>query len=152
MSLKSGAATSRGRGSSMRDLAVDAAGAGRHHHHAVGQEDRLLDRMGDEQHGQAGALPDVEQLVLQALARHRVERAERLVHQHHLGVVGEHAGDRDALLHAAGQLVRIGVGEALQPDQIDEASTVSLTSLVGRPRDVGPKPMLPRTVSHGNSP
>ena len=67
-----------------------------------------------------GALPDLQQLVLQALARHGVERAERLVHQHQLGVVGQHAGDRHALLHAAGELVRIGVGELLQADQLDE--------------------------------
>ena len=121
MSLNSGADTSRGRGRSIAHLALDPARAGRHHHHAVGEEDRLLDRMGDEHHGQPGALPDLQQLVLQPLARHGVERAERLVHQHHLGVVGEHARDRDALLHAAGQLVRIGVGEALQADQLDEA-------------------------------
>jgi len=57
---------------------------------------------------------------------HGVERAERLVHQHDLGVVGEHAGNRDALLHAAGQLMRIGVGETLQADQLDETiGTVS---------------------------
>ena len=95
-------------------LGLDAARPRRHHHHAVGQENRLLDRMRDEQHGQLRALPQVQQLVLQALARHRVERAERLVHQHHLRVVGQHAGDGDALLHAAGKLVRIGVGEVLQ--------------------------------------
>ena len=32
-------------------------------------------------------------------------RAERLVEQHDLGVVGEHARDRGALLHAAGELL-----------------------------------------------
>ena len=36
------------------------------------------------------------------------------------GVVGQHAGDGDALLHAAGELVRIAVGEALKADQPDE--------------------------------
>ena len=77
--------------------------------------------------------PDLQQLVLQLLARHRVERAERLVHQQELGIVGEHARDRDALLHAARELVRIGVGEALQADQLENASTVSRTSRRGAP-------------------
>ena len=41
-----------------------------------------------------------------------IERRERLVHQQDVGVGGEGAGEADALLHAAGQLVRIFVGPA----------------------------------------
>ena len=52
---------------------------------------------------------DVEQFGLQRLARLRVERAERLVHQQHGGVDGQRAGDADALLHAAGKLMRAAV-------------------------------------------
>ena len=55
--------------------------------------------------------PDAVQLVLQPLAGQRVERAERLVQQHDRRVVGQHAGDLAALLHAARQLVGRGVGE-----------------------------------------
>ena len=51
----------------------------------------------------------VQQLGLHGLARLRVERAERLVHQQHLGIDGERAGDADALLHAAGKLMRAAV-------------------------------------------
>ena len=61
-----------------------------------------------------------DQFVLQPFARHRVERAERLVHQHDFGIIGEHPGDRHALLHAAGKLVRIDVGKILQADKLDE--------------------------------
>ena len=93
-----------------------------------------------------------QQLVLQLLARQRVERAERLVHQQEFGVVGQHARDRHALLHAARQLVRIAVGEALQADHLDELVDVVLSiSSRGKPRCRGPKPMFSRTVSHGNS-
>ena len=60
-----------------------------------------------------------EQLVLQRLAGLRVERGERLVHQQHVRLVGEAAGDRDALLHAAGQLVRVAVGEAGEADELE---------------------------------
>ncbi len=132
--MNSGLATSRGRGSASRLSLSMRPGPGRHHDDAVGEEDRFLDRVRDEDHGQPGALPDVEKLVLQALARHRVERAERLVHQHDLGVVGEHAGDRHALLHAARELVRIGVGELLSgPTSSMNLSTVSLTSAAAEP-------------------
>jgi hypothetical protein len=41
---------------------------------------------------------------IHALAGHGVERAERLVHQHDLGIVHQRPADRGPLLHAAGQL------------------------------------------------
>ena len=44
--------------------------------------------------------------LLQAIARQRIERAERLVEQHHARLGGERAGDADALLLAARELVR----------------------------------------------
>jgi hypothetical protein len=72
----------------------------------------------DEQDGLAGRLPDPQQLVLQRLPGLRVQRSERFVHQQHLGIEGEAAGDGDTLLHAAGKLVRKPVGEALQTDQL----------------------------------
>ncbi|MET4278485.1 hypothetical protein ABIB68_006587 [Bradyrhizobium sp. F1.2.2] len=71
--------------------------------------------------------PDPQQFTLQRLARLGVERGERLVHQQHLGIIGEASRDRDTLLHAAGELMRIAVGKAGQPDQVEEM-----------PRDVAP--------------
>src|SRR6266581_7574752 len=47
------------------DGLLDAAGRTRHHHDLVRQKHRLIDRMGDEQHRLAVALPDIEQVVLQ---------------------------------------------------------------------------------------
>ena len=76
--------------------------------------------MGDEHDGDAAARPDREQLTLKLLAGERIERAERLVHQQDAGVVGEHARDGDALLHAARELVRVAIGRALEPDQLHE--------------------------------
>ena len=46
----------------------------------------------------------------------RVERAEGLVHQQHLGVVRERAGYRGALAHSARELVRLRVGELFEAD------------------------------------
>src|SRR5471032_550082 len=49
-------------------VALDAAGAGRHHDDAACEEDRLLDRVRHEHDSKFRALPDLQQLVLQALA------------------------------------------------------------------------------------
>ena len=53
------------------------------------------------------SLPQADQFLLHLAARQRVERGERLVHQQDLRLHRERARDRDALLHAAGQHVRI---------------------------------------------
>ena len=99
---------------------LDAARPRRHHRHAVGEIDRLLHVVGDEDHGLRRALPDAQQLALHQPAGLRVERAERLVHQQDLGIEGERARDRGALLHAAGKLRGVAVLEAVQADQLDE--------------------------------
>ena len=62
-------------------------------------------------------VPDAQQFVLQRLARHRVERAEGLVHQQHLGIDRQRAGERHALALAARQLVRVPVGVVGEADQ-----------------------------------
>ena len=79
---------------------------------------------------------------------HGVERPKRFVHQDHLRIVGKHPRNCNPLLHPTRKLVRIGVGKSLQPNR----STVRFTSPAGLWREIGPKAMLPRTVSHGNNP
>src|SRR5581483_11160424 len=71
-------------------------------------------------HGLARVDPDAQQLVLHDLARLRVERAERLVEQQDRWIAGERARDGDALLHAAGELTRKAILEALEADQRNE--------------------------------
>ena len=100
---------------------VDPARPRRHHDDPVGEEDRLLDGMRDEEDSQPGSRSDLDQFVLQPFACHRIERAERLIHQHDFGVIGQHAGNRHALLHAAGKLMRVDVRKILQTDELDEA-------------------------------
>ena len=63
---------------------------------------------------------DPLQLVVQQVAGHRVERAERLVHQQHVRVLGQRPGQGDPLPHAAGQLVRPLAGEAAQVHQVQQ--------------------------------
>ena len=61
-----------------------------------------------------------QHLVLQALPRHRVERAERLVHHQRLRLLRQAAGDLQPLLHAAGHLGRIFVGVAGKADAFEQ--------------------------------
>ena len=65
-------------------------------------------------------MPDTQQFRLHDVAGLRIERRERLVHQQHVRVRHQRARQTDPLLHAAGQLVRVMVLEAGQPDHVDE--------------------------------
>src|SRR5437762_6170704 len=95
-------------------LFADARGTGGEDDDAVAEEYRLLDVVGDEDDGLARALPELDQLLLHGLARLRVEGAEGLVHQQHLGIERQHARERHALLHSARQLGGIVVAEVAQ--------------------------------------
>ena len=57
-------------------------------------------------HGQALLAHQAGQLVLQALARHGVQRAKGLVHHHQRGLLRQATRNLHALLHAARQLRR----------------------------------------------
>src|SRR5467141_2927418 len=93
---------------------ADARGAGGEDDDAVAEEDRLLDVVGDEDDGLARALPELDELFLHGLARLRIEGAEGLVHQQHLGIDRQHARERHALLHSARQLGGIVVAEVAE--------------------------------------
>ena len=101
------------------DLLADQARPPRHDEDAVRQKDRLVDVMRHEQHGLLGMLPDRKQQLLHGVARLAVERPERLVHQQHFRIVGQRAGDRHALLHAARKLRRIVIAEGRETDLIE---------------------------------
>ena len=105
-----------GRGRVLGDLAALA-----HDRDPVAHLDRLVDVVGDEEDGLADLRLQAEELVLQALAADRVDRAEGLVHQHHQGVGCKRAGDPDALLLAAGELHRVALAElGVEADQLDQ--------------------------------
>ena len=90
-----------------------------HDHDVVAELERLGEVVGDEDHGLADLAMEPDDLVLHVAPDERVERAERLVEEHDLGVDGQGAGQPDALLHAARELVGIAVGMALEPDEVD---------------------------------
>ena len=84
-----------------------------HHHDAVGELHRLVDVVGDEDDGLALGLPDAQQFAAHDEAGDGIERAEGLVEKEHVGIDGQGARHFEALLHAAGELGRIGFLEAL---------------------------------------
>ena len=82
-----------------------------HHDDAVGEVDRLLDRVRDEHHRLVLGGEHLQQQVLHRRAGLRIERAERLVHQQELRLDRVGARQGEALAHAARQHARPGVGE-----------------------------------------
>ena len=63
------------------DLLLDRPRAVRHHHHAVGDVDRLVHVVGHEEDGEPVALPDPGEELLHEEPGLRVEGTERLVHE-----------------------------------------------------------------------
>ena len=76
--------------------------------------------MGHQQRGGAAFGPDAQHLQVHALAGDLVQRAERFVQQQHVRLQHQGAGDRRALLHAAGQFAGKGAGEPGQADQFQQ--------------------------------
>ena len=119
--------------------------------HPLAEVDRLVDVVGDEQDGDAELAATAADEILQVGAGLRVDGGERLVHQQHLRLVRDGAGDRHALLHAAGELPRVGLARVGETDRVQR---------VGRPAP-SPRPCgsffccsgsstLSRTVIQGN--
>src|ERR1700681_1100398 len=96
----------------------DAAGPRRHHHHLVRQIDGLGQAMGHEDDGLAGRSPNPQQFVAHGHAGLLVECGERLVHQQYRRILHQAARDRDPLLHAAGQFMRMPLAETVEADQL----------------------------------
>src|SRR5690606_1915128 len=108
------------RGQARLERLDDPPGAGAHHDDPAAEEDRLRHRVGDEDDRRAGLAPDAVHLDVHLLARERVERAERLVHEQDARLVQQRPAKRRALLHAAGPLVRQRLLEARETGQRDE--------------------------------
>ena len=84
---------------------------------AIGEPDRLVEVVGDEHDGLLQHRLQPQELVLHLTPDQRIERGERLVEKPDVRVGGERAGDADALLLSAGELVRQIVLAALEPDE-----------------------------------
>src|ERR1700744_6511100 len=87
-SLKGGTGDDIGRartGEIDLELGLDTTRTNGHGYDPVGQIHGLLDIVRDEQDGELVCLPHARQQGLHLMSRHRVQCAERLVHQQNLG-------------------------------------------------------------------
>ncbi len=118
-----------------------------------GEIDRLEHRMGDEHHGLArAACQSAEQVVVELEAGDLVERRERLVHQQQRRLGDQRARDRDAHLHAAGQLARIGVARSRRARPARSAAATRAAGVgAAAPAQLERQPTLRATVAHGIS-
>lgn len=76
--------------------------------------------MGDEHGGDAEGELEAADLLAQVRPYLGVQRGERLVEQEDARAQGERAGEGDALLLAAGHLVRVAVSVVGQAHQVEE--------------------------------
>ena len=111
-------------GQRVAQVGADPAGVGAQHQDPVREQHRVLDVVGDHDHGlgrEALALPQLEQLAAQVLRGQHVQRAERLVHEQGGRLDDQRPGEADPLPHPARQLLGVGPLVAVQADQVDGA-------------------------------
>ena len=83
--------------------------------------------------GRRGAVPEPQQLEVEAFAAERIERAERLVEEEDGGLERQRAGERDPLGGPARQLGRARVGHGrVEADELDQRRDARRAAL-GRP-------------------
>src|SRR5690242_6432565 len=73
------------------DTLAHASRPSREQQHLLAEERRLIDRMRDEENGGLRLPPNLQKLLVEAVARDLVERAEGLVHQQQLRPIDERA-------------------------------------------------------------
>ena len=91
-----------------------------HDRDVVGDRHRLLLVVGDQDGGDVDLVVQAPQPLAQLRAHLRVERAERLVEQQHARLDRERAGERHALALAAGELARVALVVAGEPDDAEQ--------------------------------
>ncbi len=107
--------------------------------------------MGHVDHGHAQALVQVLDFHLHVFAQLFIECAEGFVHQHQLRLEHQCAGQCHALLLTTGQLRRITLGEGVELHHAQDSLTLSLTSLLFKPRTVSGNARFSATVMCGNN-
>src|SRR4029079_11270806 len=92
---------------------------GRHHADAVAHRERLLLIVGHEERRDADHDLDPADLLTELAPHLGVECRERLVEEQHLGLDRERSCKCDALLLAAGHLMRVPAGLLAEPDELE---------------------------------
>ncbi len=95
----------------------------------IAQRNGFIDRMSDVQHGFPAVFRQLTELGPQRRAGNFIEMAEGLVRQQNGGIAGQRPSQSDALAHAAGQFVRVGVFEPAEPEALQKLPRISFRSL-----------------------
>ena len=123
-----------------------------HHHQPVGHGQRLLLVVRHHHGGEAELALQLADLDPHLLAQLGVEIGERLVEQQHVGPDGQRAGQRHALLLAAGELARQARRRSRRAAPARSASSTRVSiSAFGSLRISRPKATFCATVMCGNS-
>ncbi len=104
-----------------------------HDDEAVGEKHRFEDAVRDEDDGPFLVQPQAQEILVELEAGDLVERREGLVEEEETWPGDERAGNRDAHLHAAGELARIGAGKAVEPDRGDRLGDARRGGAAGGP-------------------
>src|SRR3954451_2862491 len=91
-----------------------------HDRDMIGDGERLLLVVRDVERRDPELELDPPDLLAELHAHLRIESRQRLVEQEHPGLDRECARERDALLHAAGELVRETVAGLAEPDELEQ--------------------------------
>jgi len=106
------------------------------HDNAATEENRLLDCVGDEDHGDVFLEPDFLHKVLQTFPGKGVEGRQGLIHKEDLRLNRQSPGHSNPLLHAAGQLAGIVGTKTGQPhfhqQQLDLLDLLGFEALLGK--------------------
>ena len=134
-----------------RHLGDDAGRARRQQEQPVGEPDRFVDVVGDEEGGDRPARHQVGEFGAQALGERRIERDERLVEHQQIGLDREGARQRDAARQAERQLAREMAAMGGEPERREQRVEIG----VGRLRRAEPHVLLhgaprqqPRLLEH----
>ena len=104
-----------------------------HDHDAVRDFERLFLVVRHEHARHVDLVVQAAQPAAQFLADARVERAERLVQQQHARLDRQRARQRDALPLAAGELVRVAVGQPVELHELEQRVHLFRNVLLGQP-------------------
>ena len=103
-----------------RDGPFDPARARCHDDDPVAHVDGFVNIVRHQQHRRAACLPEAQYLILHFHPREGVQRAQRLVQQQNPRMIDQCPRQGDALGHAAGKMMRIGVGKPFKADEAHE--------------------------------
>ena len=110
-----------------------------HDRDAIPELQRLGQVVRDEDHRLLHLVLQAANLVLHVSPDQRVQRAERLVEQHDLGVGGERPRETDPLLHAARELVGEPIAPALEPHHVEHLGRLRQPSILVDSLDLEPE-------------